>query len=97
MDSRDATRLPICLPIPSGDGEFMDIEGIERSCISGKRRTRLYFAIATYEREVNEVHNRMLRRFFRKAATFRAFYIAMPNMRKTGWTLTQKVHCRKDS
>lgn len=52
--------------------EFMDVEGIERSCIDGKRRTRLFFAhpYAACERGTNENHNRMIRRFFPKGCDF---------------------------
>lgn len=55
-----------------GGTEFMDIEGIERSCIDGKPRTRLYFAhpYTACERGTNENHNRMLRRFFPKGCDF---------------------------
>lgn len=49
-----------------GGTEFMDIEGIERSCIDGKQRTKLYFAhpYTACGRGTNENHNRILRRFF---------------------------------
>ena len=55
-----------------GGSEFMDIEGIERSCIDGRPRTRLYFAhpYTACERGTNENHNRMLRRFFPKGCDF---------------------------
>ena len=55
-----------------GGSEFMDIEGIERSCIDGKPRTKLYFAhpYTACERGTNENHNRILRRFFPKGCDF---------------------------
>ena len=55
-----------------GGTEFMDIEGIERSCIDGKPRTKLYFAhpYTACERGTNERHNRILRRFFPKGCDF---------------------------
>lgn len=55
-----------------GGSEFMDIEGIERSCIDGKQRTKLYFAhpYTACERGTNENHNRILRRFFPKGCDF---------------------------
>ena len=55
-----------------GGPEFMDSEGIQRSCIDGKPRTKLYCAhpYAAYERGTNEVQNRMLRRFFPKGCDF---------------------------
>ena len=55
-----------------GGTEFMDIEGIERSCIDGKQRTKLYFAhpYTACERGTNENHNRILRRFFPKGCDF---------------------------
>ena len=55
-----------------GGTEFMDIEGIERSCIDGKPRTKVYFAhpYTACERGTNENHNRILRRFFPKGCDF---------------------------
>ena len=55
-----------------GGSEFMDIEGIERSCIDGRPRTKLYFAhpYTACERGTNENHNRILRRFFPKGCDF---------------------------
>ena len=55
-----------------GGSEFMDIAGIERSCIDGKPRTKLYFAhpYTACERGTNERHNRILRRFFPKGCDF---------------------------
>ncbi len=55
-----------------GGTEFMDVEGIERSCIDGKPRTKLYFAhpYTACERGTNENHNRILRRFFQKGCDF---------------------------
>lgn len=55
-----------------GGSEFMDIAGIERSCVDGKPRTKLYFAhpYTACERGTNENHNRILRRFFPKGCDF---------------------------
>ncbi|MBQ9539621.1 MAG: IS30 family transposase [Treponema sp.] len=55
-----------------GGTEFMEGEGIERSCIDGKPRTKLYFAhpYTACERGTNENHNRILRRFFPKGCDF---------------------------
>ena len=55
-----------------GGSEFMDIEGIERSCIDGKPRTKVYFAhpYTACERGTNENHNRILRHFFPKGCDF---------------------------
>lgn len=52
--------------------KFMDIEGIERNCIDGLTRTRLFFAhqYTAYERGPNENLNRILRRFFPKGCDF---------------------------
>ena len=55
-----------------GGSEFMDIEGIERSCIDGLPRTKVYIAYpySACERGTNENHNRILRVFFQKIAIF---------------------------
>ena len=55
-----------------GGSEFMDIEGIERSCIDGLPRTKVYIAhpYSACERGTNENHNRILRRFFPKGCDF---------------------------
>lgn len=55
-----------------GRSEFIDIEGIERSCIDGKSRTKLYFAhpYTACEHGTNENLNRILRRFFPKGCDF---------------------------
>lgn len=55
-----------------GGTEFMDIDGIETSCMDGKPRTKLHFAhpYAACERGTNENHNRILRRFFPKGRDF---------------------------
>ena len=55
-----------------GGSEFLDVEGIERSCIDGKPRTKLYFAhpYTACEQGTNENHNRILRRFFPKGYDF---------------------------
>jgi hypothetical protein len=45
-------------------GKFSDIEGIERSTLSGKQRLTLYFAhpYSSFERGTNENHNGIIRR-----------------------------------
>jgi transposase, IS30 family len=55
-----------------GGSEFLSAEGIEKSCIDGKPRTKLYYAhpYTACERGTNEVHNRILRRFFPKGTDF---------------------------
>ena len=55
-----------------GGSEFMDIEGMERSCIDGLPRTKVYIAhpYSACERGTNENHNRILRRFFPKGCDF---------------------------
>lgn len=55
-----------------GGSEFMDIEGIETSCIDGKPRTKLYFThpYTACERGTNENHNKIMRRFFPKGCDF---------------------------
>ena len=68
----DAFRKIFITMTCDGGTEFMDIDGIERSCIDGKPRTRLYFAhpYTACERGTNENHNRILRRFFPKSCDF---------------------------
>lgn len=55
-----------------GGSEFMDVKGMETSCIDGKPRTKVFFAhpYTACERGTNENHNRMLRRFFPKGCDF---------------------------
>ena len=52
--------------------EFSDCKGIEDSCISGGKRTALYYChpYSSYERGSNENQNGMLRRFFPKGTNF---------------------------
>nr|WP_288515943.1 IS30 family transposase [uncultured Treponema sp.] len=73
LNTKKPPRNEVALRIWMGGGtEFMDIEGIERSCIDGKQRTKLYFAhpYTACERGTNENHNRILRRFFPKGCDF---------------------------
>ncbi len=52
--------------------EFSDCDGIENSCISGEKRTTIYYChpYSSYERGSNENQNGMLRRFFPKGTNF---------------------------
>ena len=52
--------------------EFLDGEGIERSCFTKGNRTMLYYChpYSAYERGTNENINRMIRRFFPKGISF---------------------------
>ena len=71
IGSKEFRRTFITLTCDGGS-EFMDIAGIERSCIDGKPRTKLFFAhpYMACERGTNERHNRILRRFFPKGCDF---------------------------
>lgn len=71
LGSEEFRRIFVTLTCDGGT-EFMDIAGIERSCIDGKPRTKLYFAhpYTACERGTNENHNRILRRFFPKGCDF---------------------------
>ena len=71
MGSNEFRRIFVTMTCDGGP-EFMDIAGIERSCIDGMPRTKLYFAhpYTACERGTNENHNRILRRFFPKGCDF---------------------------
>ena len=71
MESETFRRTFITMTCDGGS-EFLDVEGIERSCIDGKPRTKLCFAhpYTACERGTNENHNRILRRLFPKGCDF---------------------------
>lgn len=55
--------------------EFLDVEAMEQSALSKKRRTRLFYAhaYASWERGSNENGNRMIRRFIAKGRDISTF------------------------
>lgn len=52
--------------------EFADTDGIERSCLQGGKRTKLYYChpYSAYERGSNENANKLIRRFLPKGTSF---------------------------
>jgi IS30 family transposase len=52
--------------------EFADCNGIERSCLTGGKRTTCYYChpYSSWERGSNENQNRMIRRHFPKGTNF---------------------------
>jgi len=55
--------------------EFLDVERMERSCLSKKKRFDMYYAhpYSSYERGTNENTNRIIRRFVAKGADIAKF------------------------
>ncbi|MCP4402485.1 MAG: IS30 family transposase [bacterium] len=55
--------------------EFLDVEAMEKSAFSKKKRTRLFYAhaYASWERGSNENGNRMIRRFIKKGRDIASF------------------------
>jgi len=55
--------------------EFLDVESMEKSAFSNRKRTQLYYAhpYASWERGSNENGNRMIRRFIPKGADIAEF------------------------
>jgi transposase, IS30 family len=55
--------------------EFLDVEAMERSAFSNRKRTQLYYAhpYASWERGSNENGNRMIRRFIPKGSDIAKF------------------------
>jgi len=71
----EAFRLAFKSITADNGSEFLDVEAIERSGFSRKKRTHLYYAhpYASWERGSNEVGNRMIRRFIAKGVDLSIF------------------------
>ena len=67
LGSETFRRLFQSITVDNGT-EFSSCTEMERSCISGSKRTKIYYChpYSSWERGKNERQNRMLRRFFPK-------------------------------